>query len=321
MGKVDPAKEAFEKTVKEQNKKMRQVKRSGAPMVCVSWTVFGMVGPGMPIPAGVPPNFALKQNALLEFQQGRASSNPEKRGNMKGEKFYREYYDDIEDNTADWLKFFDVPDHYEHAEHTCGILGTLATIYRQRGALEDCEKVLDMEGRVMARYQRSTVVNRASTATLTCCDELNFKYQIIRYNLYCQMERYDQCVMLYRELMSHELKYNLTFDQQMYLFMVAVILKKKPTATVVDSLTDAEVMRMVKAPMELEACTSLADRQKRKTALHSCAANNCKRVEDAMAQFKPCPRCKTAFYCGKACQKDDWKKHKKICASLSSSSS
>jgi hypothetical protein len=33
--------------------------------------------------------------------------------------------------------------------------GTLATIYRQRGRLRDCENILDIELEVLIRYQRS----------------------------------------------------------------------------------------------------------------------------------------------------------------------
>jgi hypothetical protein len=36
------------------------------------------------------------------------------------------------------------------------IKGTLATVYRQRGCLEDCEGVLDIELEVLTRYQRSS---------------------------------------------------------------------------------------------------------------------------------------------------------------------
>ena len=37
------------------------------------------------------------------------------------------------------------------------IQGTLATIYRQRGRLRDCEAVLDLELEVLIRYQRSSL--------------------------------------------------------------------------------------------------------------------------------------------------------------------
>ena len=33
----------------------------------------------------------------------------------------------------------------------------------------------------------------------------------------------------------------------------------------------------------------------------------------AMDTFKKCRGCKAVVYCGKACQKKDWKTHKKVC--------
>jgi hypothetical protein len=47
-----------------------------------------------------------------------------------------------------WIFLFIQRINYVHAEHTSGILGTLATIYCQRGTLEEHEEVLDMEDKV-----------------------------------------------------------------------------------------------------------------------------------------------------------------------------
>ena len=45
--------------------------KTGMPIVTMSFTASGPVGPGLPHPEGVPINFALKQAATMEFQ-GRA---------------------------------------------------------------------------------------------------------------------------------------------------------------------------------------------------------------------------------------------------------
>lgn len=89
------------------------------------------------------------------------------------------------------MEFFDDKFNYRHAENTCGILvrtsinletkrislsfyfffivfgtrqhfsdflfqGTLATIYRRRGRLRECEAILDIELEILIRYQRSS---------------------------------------------------------------------------------------------------------------------------------------------------------------------
>ena len=211
-----------EKIVKEEQNRMRKLRKENVPIVCVSFTVFGCVRPGRPIPNGVPPNFPLKQHARIEFQQG-PSHKPGHRGNMKGEKAYKDYYDDIVDNKTQWMQFFEIKDHYEHAEHTCGILGTLATIYRQRGSLEQCEKVLDMDHEVLLIYERHSI--GAVPGQVYCCEGLYFKYQIIRYNLLFQTRRYDECVKILREILGYELRKKVSFEKQQWLFLVPGVLK------------------------------------------------------------------------------------------------
>ena len=166
------------------------------PVLHVSGTAFGMVGPGLPLPAGVPANFALKQVATTAFFEGRSRSG-KSLGNLKHERLYREFFDDLAADRAAWLPFLEHEENHQHAENTCGILGTLATIYRQRGALYDCEAVLDMEQEVLARYERVSV-RAADPTQVRCCEALAYKYRVIRYNLCLQRQRFPQCVELYR---------------------------------------------------------------------------------------------------------------------------
>ena len=129
------------KSVKQHAKKLKHARKSGIPVCSLSSTAFGPVGPGLPLPDGVPRNFSLKQAARLAFDEGPGKHNELKRGNFKGEGSYRDYFLDLEEDLDTWLAFFDDVRNYEHAEHTSGILGTYATILRQRGNLELCEKV------------------------------------------------------------------------------------------------------------------------------------------------------------------------------------
>jgi hypothetical protein len=315
MGRSDPEQDAIKEKSKVHNKMLRNAKKAGMPIITCSYTSFGIVAPGMPIPAGVPPNFALKQAAVNAFQTGFSSSGTG-RGNFKGEGSYREFYDDLEDNKEQWMSFFDVAENYEHAEHSCGILGTLATVYRQRGALEDCEKVLDMEDQVLIRYQRAS--EGTCSAQVNCCDTLTFKCQTIRYNMCFQTQRYEECYGLFRKLAAYELKYEIAFDHQSYLFMLVIILKKKPTAAVLKSLTDTEIHKIVVAPLNCKGGGDPLESKQatQKTALQTCA--KCGRKENYISQFKKCTQCKVTYYCGRDCQKDDWKAHKKACSEFRS---
>jgi hypothetical protein len=83
--------ERLEAEVRARSKELKAHKKSGGRILTLSMTSFGMVGQGMPIPDGVPPNFGLKQAAVIELQTGFVSSSGAGRSNFKGERSYREY--------------------------------------------------------------------------------------------------------------------------------------------------------------------------------------------------------------------------------------
>lgn len=57
-----------------------------------------------------------------------------------------------------------------------------------------------------------------------------------------------------------------------------------------------------------QSCSSLTGKLER--------CSGCGKIEGKKNDFKKCSRCQVAVYCGRACQKADWKAHKKVCASL-----
>ena len=284
--------------------------KTGMPIVTMSFTASGPVGPGLPHPEGVPINFALKQAATMEFQ-GRAppSDARDGRGNFKGEAAYRAYHEDLVADRATWEPFFDEPMHSEHAEHACGILGTLATLLRQRGSLEECEAVLDCEAWVIAIYGRHCRAG-TSRAALRCHDGLHYKYMIIRTNLYGQQGRFRECVPLFRALCHHELDYDVQND--MYLWLIFAVLHKRPAKKTVDRMTDDECVRCVRMPFDAAGKDFHEQENKQpKVTLATCAA--CGSTEPALCTFARCAGCKKVSYCGPECQKTHWKAHKKAC--------
>ena len=301
---------AHAEEVKRHNKQVKEIQREykDCPerVVHVSGTAFGLVAPGLPLPDGVPVNFALKQKAAAALDEG---VKPGGVGNMRSESVYREYYDDLVADRATWLRFFEYKDNFQHAENTCGILGTLATIYRQRGWLEDCERVLDMESEVLVRYEQVSV--GAEAAQVSCCQKLAYLYHIIRYNLCLQLERYSENIELYRKLALYEAERDYSFEESNFLFMIPGVLKKKATAKVLRRLTDEEVMRIIMAPMKREGFSFQTDR----VQLRVCAV--CHAQEPSLGTFPSCA-CKVVYYCGKDCQKKDWAGHKGQCAARKS---
>ena len=102
------------------------------PLFQMSFTAFGMVAPGMALPDGVPPNFALQAGGPPRVHgEGGPVGHVKQAGQHEGLRTER--------TTRTWsartghsgLRFFDHPGNFEQAEHTCGILGTLASICAQ----------------------------------------------------------------------------------------------------------------------------------------------------------------------------------------------
>ncbi|GMH56074.1 hypothetical protein TrRE_jg12836 [Triparma retinervis] len=106
----------------------------------------------------------------------------------------------------------------------------------------------------------------------------------------------------------------MSFDDQGYLFLMPMILKKRPTANNIDALSESELMKLVKAPLEMLGEQGLQEHHAhhgRRVDLRICGL--CLKAESAMGEYKHCP-CKQVSYCGKACQKKHWKKHKANCS-------
>ena len=83
--------------------------------------------------------------------------------------------------------FYGVQENHVHTERACGIINTLATIYRQRGDIEACEPVLDLGGKLIERYERAaSVINDAMTRK--CCGDLTYKYNLIPLGGYSHLQ-------------------------------------------------------------------------------------------------------------------------------------
>ena len=72
---------------------------------------------------------------------------------------------------------------YVWAERTCGILGTLATIYRQRGLYAECDMVMKPYKQILDLYNAMVQARKALKLSdndeLVCARNLTFKYHKI----------------------------------------------------------------------------------------------------------------------------------------------
>jgi len=90
--------------------------------------------------------------------------------------------------------------------------------------------------------------------------------------------------------------------------------------------TVADCVTVLRKELESGVCASVPDwykfstvtMGKRKIGYDECCNRGCWNTETVDHKFLKCSRCKLPFYCGVACQKQDWKvRHKKLCAAAS----
>lgn len=204
------------------------------------------------------------------------------------------------------------------------MLGTLATIHRNRDNVDLCRKILDLDERVLNRYKEMVeqVPKNRTAENLDCVDVLYFKFCRIRLNLWCQVGAVDATIVpIMRFAMLWELRQPAGYDSE-YAWLV-YFLRKKEKTSVVSKLTDEEILRMcnlyLKHIAENQALvkgaqTSYPDvaLQMRQCTLARCA--RCDAEEKVLNVYKRCGGCLSVKYCSEQCQRDHWKSgHKEQC--------
>ena len=99
------------------------------------------------------------------------------------------FYDTMVAEEDAYFRLFENPAIEVWPERCSGLLGTYATILRQRGEYERCQAVVRLYTRVIERYEAMTVATAPSksaterAATKRCVDGLFYKYLLIKFNL------------------------------------------------------------------------------------------------------------------------------------------
>lgn len=133
------------------------------------------------------------------------------------ERTYHTLYLDIINHEDFWFStIFSASSVF--CEWTVGILGTLATIRRQRGDVQKCLEVLEIDKRVLKLYQ--SIANHDNPAERACVRALTYKYNLIVINANSQMRNKSAAVKAFREAVQYEIEEEYSFDQQEFGFML-----------------------------------------------------------------------------------------------------
>ena len=245
-----------------------------------------------------------------------------------GKDDYLELYEDLKEHEDEWFGLLDRPAHHHRtAERIVVILGTLATIYRQGGSVQEAIEVLALDGKFLKRYKEMEASMGSSFPWPGHADELNFRYQGIRFHANMElMNDRDALTESYRELCDYEIRNNCCGNPGgatgQAAFMIPYVLGdgcRPLTLNKLKKLTDDDLYRVVTKGMKLELETRKKEGDerdyKRTTPLElgRCSLPTCGKMEDALGKFKRCSRCKEALYCCREHQKDHWKVHKRSC--------
>ena len=158
-----------------------------------------------------------------------------------------------------------------------------------------------MEEKVLKIYKMS-VDAIDNPATYHCYEGLEFKYNIIRFNLYLQQDRLKESEPIIRKLLEFEVKKNLDFDNQNYLWVLTTI-GVVPSPENVFNLTKGQIRKLLQKFRDMQQ-SNIGQREtqeiQQRVALMQCSS--CGVHEGSIGEFKACSRCSKIYYCSRDCQ-------------------
>ena len=318
----------------ELKKHYRDAKKNQTKMVYMPF--FDMPSPSGPAAACTRPELHERLLVLKEAHDKFYMHT----ANTRFERAYRTLYDDIRTHHVAWFGLFEGDNNHVYAERCVGILGTLATIYRQRGEVSEAAEVLALDERVLLRYRDMASRSLEDLPYQNCMRCLVYKFNMIKMNINMQTGRVrsDESAELFRDLCRYELEEKYDFEAQNFLFIIGMVVggseKKRMefymglTVAQLNALPNSDMVRCMLASMkssgidtDQENCaTEWGNGEGEEGGLDVAKKHcgNCNKQEPMLGDFDVCSRCKIVTYCSVECQSKHWKAgHKKACGDMS----
>lgn len=196
----------------------------------------------------------------------------------------------------------------KYSERCVGILGTLATILRQRGEVDECLEILELDAKVLEFYQQASSLPRTPQGQIDCCRGLTYKYHQIKVNAHNQKGHKKEAVASFKECVKYELEENYTFQQQQWAFILLSAFGVNERSQL-ESMSDDQMWQVLQT-LQTQFGSAKADLHQH-VVLRKC--EQCGIQEDKRGDHKTCSKCKVSTYRSRAYQKAHWKTHKREC--------
>jgi len=242
--------------------------------------------------------------------------------NLEQERVYVELYNDIRSHQDLWFRRIyanGVPMSYVFCEWTVGILGTLATIRRQRGDVAKCLEVLELDEQVLEQYQTLLTTIEGDEefcqGNAKCMAGLTYKYNLIASNAHQQARNKEKCLKHFRAGARYEIEQKYNRDRQSLAFVIEAradnMEKDYMTVEFLDETPDDYIWSVLMAALQMSGNISPSK------TVEPWICDGCGDEEEFCGDYKRCVSCRKAYYCSRACQVKHWKLHKPDCKKTS----
>ena len=254
-------------------------------------------------------------------------------------ELYETLFADMHRYSSIWTIFFENIKNTHWCERSVGIINTYATVLRWRverfrkskddrsfETLAHCERVLNLGGRLLKRYQDSLSdpkfleivhLNNASSVYLDqkCAETLTYRYLLIKHNLLLQTGRghnINQSEVRFLCELELDPTSGAFFNGESGNRLCGLMshLKRPFTRRSLLITSNAEIADFYKflskkmaKDLDYGADTFVPTRM----------CGGCRHFEEEGNKMKRCGRCLIEFYCSSECQRSAWSDHQHVC--------